>query len=123
LKPLLAMHHVADANALTDWLVDAKAGEQAVYHCGHLASDLAPGSSGLSQQRRRELAVLAQAAWRLAEGGLVHLVQRRVDETACAYLVIARRRPLVPIQRPTPPVPHASVRAEMPSPSKTRSIA
>lgn len=123
MTPLLALRHVADANALTDWLIDARPGAHAVYHCGHLASDLAPGSSTLTQQRRRELAVLAQAAWRLGERGLVHLVQRRIDETACAYLVVARRRPVLPLKRPIPLLPHMPARAEPPSPSEIRSIA
>jgi hypothetical protein len=123
MRPLLAMHHVADANALTDWLIDARPGAHAVYHCGHLASDLATGSTGLTQQRRHELAVLAQAAWRLGERGLVHLVQRRVDENACAYLVVARRRSVLPLKRPAPLLPHTPARAETTSPSEIRSIA
>lgn len=123
MRPLLALPYVADANALTDWLIDARPGAQAVYHCGHLASDLAPGSRTLTQQRRRELAVLAQAAWRLGERGLVDLVQRRVDETACAYLVIARRRPALPRKRQIPLLPHLPAQAEPHPPSEIRSIA
>lgn len=86
------LRRLADANALTDWLVDAAPGERAIYHEGHLAGDLSPFSRTLSSEQRSELAMLASAAWRLCERGLVHLVQQRVADGVCAYLVIARPR-------------------------------
>lgn len=67
-------------------------GERAPYHQGHLAGDLSPFSRTLSSARRNELAMLASAAWRICERGLVHLVQHRVADGVCAYLVIARPR-------------------------------
>jgi hypothetical protein len=102
---LAILRHLVDANALTDWLVDAAPGERAIYHEGHLAGDLSPFSRTLSSARRSELAMLASAAWRLCERGLVHLVQQRITEGTCAYLVIARPRAALHLHRApgTPP--------------------
>lgn len=95
------LHPLADANALTDWLVDAAPGARAIYYEGHLAGDLSPFSRTLSSEHRSELAILASAAWRLCECGLVHLVQQRIAEGICAYLVIARPRAALHLHRST----------------------
>lgn len=113
-----AMHpRLRDANGLSEWLADAVPGERAVYHLGHLASDIAPTSRTLSPEERRERAVLADAAWRLCQRGLVHLVQLRVADGACAYLVVARHRARLLADRAngaTPPAP-----ADVPLPTMT----
>lgn len=111
---LATLRRLADANALTDWLVDAAPGERAIYHEGHLAADLSPFSRTLSSEQRSELAMLASAAWRLCERGLVHLVQQRIAAGTCAYLVIARPRAALHLHRApsTPPtLSAAQVRA------------
>jgi uncharacterized membrane protein len=106
---------LTDANALTDWLVDAVPGERAVYHLGHLAADIAPTSRTLSPEQRRERAVLADAAWRLCERGVVHLVQQRVADGACAYLVVARRRVALLADRANGATPHVATHAPLPA--------
>ena len=111
---LATLRRLADANALTDWLVDAAPGERAIYHEGHLAADLSPFSRTLSAEQRSELAMLASAAWRLCERGLVHLVQQRIAAGTCAYLVVARPRAALHLHRApgTPPtLSAAQVRA------------
>jgi hypothetical protein len=117
------LRRLADANALTDWLVDAAPGARAIYHEGHLAGDLSPFNRTLSSEQRSELAMLASAAWRLCERGLVHLVQQRIAAGTCAYLVIARPQAAlhihgVPVR--TSPIP---VARDTPSSSLNRSCA
>jgi hypothetical protein len=109
---LAILRRLADANALADWLVDAAPGQRAIYHEGHLAGDLSPFSRTLSSEQRSELAMLASAAWRLCERGLVHLVQQRVADGVCTYLVIARPRAALHLHR-TPGTPPSLCAAQV----------
>lgn len=60
---------------------DAKAGDQIVYHRGLLMHQ---------RQHNKMLRELAVQAYALFQGGMVHLVQRRLDDYVCEY--IAQRR-------------------------------
>lgn len=122
MKPA-TLRRLGDANALIDWLVDAAPGERALYHQGHLAGDLSPFSRTLSSQQRSELAMLASAAWQLCERGLVHLVQQRITEGTCAYLVIARPRAALHAHRVCGALPQGSAHAPFPTMTLSRSSA
>ena len=67
------------------WLAQAAPGDSQIYHLGFLAVDAETEFGGLSAQERRSLRMLADAAFRAAEQGLVHLVQARLgtDRFAC----------------------------------------
>ena len=75
------------------WLGQASPGEVLTYHHGFLALDVAPATSRLSPHTRDRLGLTARCAWRAAEHGLVHLLQRRHGPDAFSYLAIARARP------------------------------
>ena len=82
-----------DEITLCDLITDAKPGTVIVYHVGHLAFDRTLTAGVLPEWRRRELGAVANRAFRLAESGWVHLLQRRVDAMRCAYLIVVRPRP------------------------------
>jgi hypothetical protein len=84
---------VADANALCDRVTAAAPGDAIAYFVGLLARDRDRLASRLSPERRIELDAIADCAWRLAEAGWAHLVQRRVGPECFVYLVIVRPRP------------------------------
>lgn len=84
---------VPHANALCDRVTDAVPGDVIVYHVGFLARDRYAAISKLTEEQRLELDALADCAARLAEGGWVHLLQRRIGLECFAYLVIVRPRP------------------------------
>jgi hypothetical protein len=69
------------------WLECARAGEQLEYHRGLLTRDRSPASE-LADDDRRALAEIADAVFRAAEGGQVHLVQRRHWPFDFSYLAI-----------------------------------
>jgi hypothetical protein len=79
--------------ALCAWVGGAAPGDAIVYHRGTLARQLCPQLALLAPERRVALARLADRAWRLAEAGLVHLLQRRRGFEDYEYVVVARRRP------------------------------
>ena len=79
--------------ALCAWVGQATPGDRLAYHQGYLAIDTAADSLFGSPAERRSLRALADRAWKLAEDGLVHLVQRREADRDYTYLVVARRRP------------------------------
>ena len=81
--------------ALAQWLAGAPAGARIEYHRGLLAVDMSSNAgSPLPVHERRELQRVAARAWRLAEAGLVHLVQRRHGDFEHAYLLEVRPRPV-----------------------------
>lgn len=84
---------VIDANALCDRVTAAAPGDAIAYFVGMLARDRDRLASRLSPEQRIEVDALADCAWRLAEAGWAHLVQRRVGPECFAYLVIVRPRP------------------------------
>jgi hypothetical protein len=73
------------------WLLRARPGQQLEYHRGMLTRDRSRGS-GLSEQERRALARIADAALRAAEDGLVHLVQRRNGPFDFSYVAVCTDR-------------------------------
>lgn len=85
---------VLTENGLCDRYADASPGDAIVYHIGLLARDRDRIASDLPAERRADLEAVARRVWAMAEAGLGHLVQRRVAEGRCAYLLIVRARPL-----------------------------
>ena len=85
---------VLTENGLCDRYADASPGDAIVYHIGLLARDRDKVASELSPERREDLEAVARRVLAMAEAGLGHLVQRRVAEGRCAYLLVVRPRPL-----------------------------
>ena len=85
---------VLTENGLCDRYADASPGDAIIYHIGLLARDRDRIASDLPTDRRADLEAVARRVWAMAEAGLGHLVQRRVAEGRCAYLLIVRPRPL-----------------------------
>jgi hypothetical protein len=79
--------------ALCAWLGAAAPGDAITYYRGTLSRSLCPQLALLSQEERVNLARLAARAWKLAEAGLAHLVQRRHGFEDFSYVLVARRRP------------------------------
>ena len=75
------------------WVAQAEAGDVLIYHRGFLVVDADKTVSTLRAQRRLALRRLANAAFRAAEQGLVHLVQERVGPDRFNYIAIARPKP------------------------------
>jgi hypothetical protein len=73
------------------WLLRAQPGQQLQYHRGMLIRDRSP-ASGISEEHRRDLARVADAALRAAEERLVHLVQRRNGPFDFSYVAICADR-------------------------------
>jgi hypothetical protein len=69
------------------WLARAAPGAALEYHRGLLILDRSPASE-LSEDERRVVARLADAAFQAAEEGRVHLVQRRNGEFDFSYLAV-----------------------------------
>jgi hypothetical protein len=87
--------------ALIAWFAAAPASARITYHRGFLAVDAsALGGSSLPVPQRQDLQRVAGRAWRLAEAGLAHLLQRRHGDHDFAYLLEVRPRPpkLTPAQ-------------------------
>lgn len=78
--------------ALCRWIGTASPGDALVYFRGALARSLCPQLGLLEHDERISLARLAERAWKLADEGLAHLVQRRHGFEDFEYLLIARRR-------------------------------
>ena len=72
------------------WVAQAEPGAALVYHRGFLVVDTDRLLSSLAPEARLALRSLADAAFRSAEQGLVHLVQLRLATDRFAYLAIAR---------------------------------
>lgn len=75
------------------WVAQAEPGEALVYHRGFLVVDADKLLSKLGDESRGALRLLADATFRAAEQGLVHLVQMRLSTDCFAYIAIARTRP------------------------------
>lgn len=82
-----------DEVGLSAWIAQAAPGEMLVYHRGFLAVDATSVISKLPSEQQRALRLVASAALRAAEQGLVHLVQARIGPDQFAYIAIARSRP------------------------------
>ena len=78
---------------LTAWLGAAAAGDRIEYWRGYLAIDANPTGSKLDPEDRRQLGRVAARAFRLAEQGKAHLVQRRHGAGDYSYLLVVRPRP------------------------------
>jgi hypothetical protein len=78
---------------LCGWLNQAEPGEALEYHRGFLGIDRTPLGRPMSLKDRIDLIDVAERAMRLAEQGIVHLVQRRLGDDTFAYLAVARSRP------------------------------
>lgn len=81
---------------LMAWADVAEPGAQLVYHTGFLVVDTADTVSKLPKVEIDGLRATANAAYRLAERGLVHLVQQRIATDRFAYIAIARPKPKSP---------------------------
>ncbi len=77
---------------LLGWLGQASPGEQLTYHRGFLALDRVPVGGRLSEAGARELSRVALLAWRAAETGGAHLLQRRLGPDEFGYVIVARER-------------------------------
>lgn len=75
------------------WVAQAKPGAALVYHHGFLVVDTDKQCSRLPPSARTDLRRLADAAFRAAQQGLVHLVQTRIATDRFAYVAIARPKP------------------------------
>ena len=73
------------------WLLRAQPGQQLEYHRGMLNRDRSP-ASGMSDEQRRGVARIADAALQAAEDGLVHLVQRRNGPFDFSYVAVCADR-------------------------------
>ena len=82
-----------DEVGLSAWIAQAAAGDALVYHRGFLVVDATSVISKLPPEQQRALRLVASAALRAAEQGLVHLVQARIGPDQFAYIAIARARP------------------------------
>ncbi|MCA3371708.1 MAG: hypothetical protein INF89_19660 [Roseomonas sp.] len=83
---------VLDENALCDRFADATAGDAITYHIGMLARDRDKVATKLLPERRDELELVARRAFAMAEAGLCHLLQRRMDTECFAYILVVRPR-------------------------------
>lgn len=79
--------------AFCAWLGAAAPGDAITYHRGALARDTCPQLNLLSLDERVRVARLSSRALKLAEAGLLHLVQRRHGFEDFAYVAIARPKP------------------------------
>jgi hypothetical protein len=90
-------HHpstpMLDEAALCAWVGAASPGDCLQYWRGFLAIDAGTAQSQLEATDRRVLGNVARRAWRLAEQGCVHLLQRRHGNGDYAYLLVLRPQP------------------------------
>lgn len=78
--------------ALSAWLGRATPGDRFEYHRGFLVVDISATTERLGERDRLELIRMAGLAYRAADRGLVHLVQRRHGDNDFSYFAIARPR-------------------------------
>jgi hypothetical protein len=88
------------AGRFWSWLARAEPGAALEYHRGLLVVDRSSGSE-LSNEERRTVARLADAALQAAEEGRVHLVQRRNGDFDFSYVAI-KAAPATPKRAPRP---------------------
>ena len=82
-----------DEAALMAWLGAAAVGDRIEYWRGYLAIDASSTGSNLEPDDRRQLSRVAARAFRLAEQGKAHLIQRRHGAGDYSYLLVVRPRP------------------------------
>lgn len=87
----LLPHRQSEIDLLA-WVGQAAAGDILEYHQGFLALDRSSHGDAFRDLERVALGRIADQAMRLAEQGLVHLLQRRVRDERFSYLAIARPR-------------------------------
>jgi len=63
-------------NQINDWIVDAKAGDEAVYYTGELAKE---------RERIKEAEEVANYVWKMMEKNLISLVQRKGERLSYYY--------------------------------------
>jgi hypothetical protein len=96
--PTGAGYHASRAGEITDidlyaWIAQAEAGDALIYHSGFLVVDTDKALSMLPTEQQQALRGVAEAAFRAAGQGLVHLVQQRLEIDRFAYIAIARPKP------------------------------
>jgi hypothetical protein len=79
--------------ALCKWIGAAAPGDTLVYHRGFLACDSSAALQLLPEAERVALKRVAGRAWKLADAGLAHLIQRRNGNAEYEYQIVARPRP------------------------------
>jgi hypothetical protein len=84
---------ILDEAALTAWFSAAAAGDRIEYWRGYLAIDANPTGSTLEPDDCRQLGRVSARAFRLAEQGKAHLVQKRHGDADYSYLLVVRPRP------------------------------
>jgi hypothetical protein len=89
--------------AFLAWFERAEPRQRLAYHRGLLTRDRSPASE-LAEGDRRALAEIADAVFRAAEGGQVHLVQRRHGPFDFSYLAIKAGRTATAVAEAVPPV-------------------
>jgi len=102
--PLSPKSSIVDESALCNWLSTAASGDSIEYWRGYLAIDASMVASNLGPDDRRQLSRLAARAFRLAEQGKAHLLQRCHGPGDYSYVIVAGRRPNVfrrPVDRST----------------------
>lgn len=87
-----------DETALCRWVGTAAPGQTLTYFRGALARSLCPQLALLDAQQRSVLGKLARRAWKLADEGAAHLLQRRHGFEDYEYVLVARRRPRRSVQ-------------------------
>jgi hypothetical protein len=75
------------------WLAKAMSGDATVYYRGHIGRDRCRSTTALSERDRQALVTLARQALIAAEGGRVHLLQRRHSDGDYSYLAVKARAP------------------------------
>jgi hypothetical protein len=98
--------HCASRAEFHAWLARAKPGEQLEYHRGLLTWDRSP-ASGHADGDRRALGKVADAVFRAAADGCVHLVQRRHGPFDFSYLAIKAGRAATAGAGALPPIEQA----------------
>lgn len=86
-KPVVPILRITELD-FAGWLGQAEPKDTIEYHRGYLMIDTDPSMTTLSQADREELFNVAQRAWRFAQHGFIHLVQRRVGDEGFSYLAI-----------------------------------
>ena len=61
-----------DINQISDWITEAKKGEQAIYYTGWLIKNRG--------DKKTELSQMANFVWAMKERGLVYLAQRKTPK-------------------------------------------
>lgn len=93
MEPVVRLKAPVSEIDLIAWVDVAEPGACLEYHRGFLAVETTAALSNLAEAELDGLCATADAAYRLSELGLVHLVQARIDTDRFAYIAIARPKP------------------------------